>query len=110
MHHEFAKDRCYLLAMSILRDAARAFMPYPDAPVAHAESGPLIGLTFADKDLYDVAGYPTSGGQPFVLAMSGIKTTTAPTVQRLLDAGARFVAASVHVQGLGVGSVHRRDQ
>ena len=70
------------------RDHARAFMPYPDAPVAHAASGPLAGLSFAVKDLFDVAGYPTSGGQPFVLAMSGIKTETAPTVQRLLDAGA----------------------
>jgi len=81
--------------MSMLRDAARAFMPYPDAPVAHAASGPLSGLTFAVKDLFDVAGYPTSGGQPFVLAMSGIKTTTAPTVQRLLDAGARFVGKTI---------------
>jgi amidase len=74
--------------MTMLRDAARAFMPYPEAAVRHAEQGPLLGLTFAVKDLFDVAGYPTSGGQPFVLAMSGIKTTTAPTVQRLLDAGA----------------------
>jgi amidase len=81
--------------MSMLRDAARAFMPYPDAPVAHAAAGPLAGLTFAVKDLFDVAGYPTSGGQPFVLAMSGIKTTTAPTVQRLLDAGARFVGKTI---------------
>ncbi len=81
--------------MSMLRDAARAFMPYPDAPVAHATSGPLAGLAFAVKDLFDVAGYPTSGGQPFVLAMSGIKTTTAPTVQRLLDAGARFVGKTI---------------
>jgi amidase len=81
--------------MSMLRDAARAFMPYPEAPVAHAASGPLAGLTFAVKDLFDVAGYPTSGGQPFVLAMSGIKTETAPTVQRLLDAGARFVGKTI---------------
>ena len=81
--------------MTMLRDAARAFMPYPDAPVRHARGGPLAGLTFAVKDLYDVAGYPTSGGQPFVLAMSGIKTATAPTVQRLLDAGARFVGKTV---------------
>jgi hypothetical protein len=29
--------------MTMLRDAARAFMPYPDAPVAHAASGPLAG-------------------------------------------------------------------
>ena len=61
----------------------------------HAASGPLVGLTFAVKDLFDVAGYPTSGGQPFVLAMSGIKTTTAPAVQRLLDAGARFVGKTI---------------
>jgi amidase len=43
------------------------------------------------KDLFDVAGYPTGGGNPHVLALSGIKTRTAPTVQRLLDSGARFV-------------------
>ena len=77
------------------RDDSRAFMPYPDAAVPHAADGPLAGLSFAVKDLYDVAGYPTSGGQPFVLAMSGIKTTTAPTVQRLLDAGARFAGKTV---------------
>ncbi|HSC62452.1 MAG TPA: amidase [Caldimonas sp.] len=81
--------------MTMLRDAARAFMPYPEVDVAHAPAGPLAGLTFAVKDLFDVAGYPTSGGQPFVLAMSAIKTTTAPTVQRLLDAGARFVGKTI---------------
>jgi len=81
--------------MTMLRDAARAFMPYPDAPVRHTADGPLAGLTFAVKDLYDVAGYPTGGGQPFVLAMSGVKTTTAPAVQRLLDAGARFVGKTI---------------
>jgi len=81
--------------MTTERDAARAFMPYPDAAVAHAANGPLAGLTFAVKDLFDVAGYPTSGGQPFVLAMSGIKTATAPAVQHLLDAGARFVGKTI---------------
>ncbi len=81
--------------MHTTRDAARAFMPYPDADVPHAATGPLAGLSFAVKDLYDVAGYPTSGGQPFVLAMSGIKTTNAATVQRLLDAGARFAGKTI---------------
>jgi amidase len=70
-------------------------MPYPDAPVPHATAGPLAGLTFGVKDLFDVAGYPTSGGQPFVLAMSGVKVATAPTVQRLLDAGARFAGKTI---------------
>lgn len=74
---------------------AHAFVPYPAAPLPSAGSGPLSGLTFAVKDLFDVAGYPTGGGNPIVLAMSGIKTHTAPTVQRLLDAGARFVGKTV---------------
>lgn len=74
-----------------MQDLARAFMPYPFVPVPHAQSGPLSGLTFAAKDLFDVAGYPTGGGNPHVLAASGIKTTTAPAVQKLLDGGARFV-------------------
>ena len=42
-----------------------------------------------------MAGYPTGGGSPIMLAMSGIKTRTAPTVQRLLDAGARFAGKTV---------------
>ena len=66
-------------------------MPYPDAPVEHAASGPLSGLSFAVKDLFDVTGYPTGGGNPHVLALSGIKQVHAPTVARLLAAGARFV-------------------
>ena len=81
--------------MPLINDTAHAFLPYPDVPVAHASSGPLSGLCFAAKDLFDVAGYPTGGGQPFVLAMSGIKTRTAPAVQQLLDAGARFIGKTV---------------
>jgi amidase len=83
----FAREDLMLLDA----DPARAFVPYPPAEVPHAASGPLAGLTFAAKDLFDVAGYPTGGGSPHILAMSGIKTRTAPTVQRLLDAGARFL-------------------
>ena len=81
--------------MPLVNDTAHAFLPYPDAPVPHAGTGPLSGLCFAAKDLFDVAGYPTGGGQPFVLAMSGIKTRTATAVQQLLDAGARFVGKTV---------------
>jgi amidase len=81
--------------MPLVNDTARAFMPYPDAPVPHAPTGPLSGLSFAVKDLFDVAGYPTSGGQPLLLAMSGIKAAHAATVQRLLGAGARFVGKTI---------------
>jgi amidase len=78
-----------------LHDTAHAFVPYPEAPVASAPTGPLSDLRFGVKDLFDVAGYPTGGGSPIVLAMSGIKTRNAPTVQKLLDAGARFVGKTV---------------
>jgi len=76
-------------------DPAHAFVPYPPVPVVNASTGPLSGLCFAAKDLFDVAGYPTGGGNPVVLALSGTKTRTAPTVQKLLDAGARFVGKTV---------------
>ena len=50
--------------MSLLNDPFRAFMPYPDAPTPHAAHGPLAGLCFGVKDLFDVAGYRTGCGNP----------------------------------------------
>lgn len=74
-----------------MTDSAFALMPYPHVEVPRAAEGPLAGYTFAAKDLFDVAGYPTGGGSPHVLAMSGIKTVTAPAIQCLLDAGAELI-------------------
>jgi amidase len=74
-----------------MTNSAFALMPYPAVDVPRAPSGPLAGYTFAAKDLFDVTGYPTGGGNPHVLAMSGVKTETAPTIQRLLDAGAELI-------------------
>ena len=48
----------------LIQDTARAFMPYPAKAVPSAPEGPLADLTFAVKDLFDVAGYPTGGGSP----------------------------------------------
>jgi amidase len=81
--------------MTTHQDQFQAFMPYPPCTVAHAAQGVLKGLTFGVKDLFDVAGYPTSAGQPHMLAMSGIKQNTAPFVQRFLDAGAQCVGKTV---------------
>jgi len=81
--------------MLLKNDPAHAFVPYPGVELPCALGGPLVGLTFAAKDLFDVAGYPTSGGNPHVLARSGIKTTTAPTVQKLLDSGARLLGKTI---------------
>ena len=74
---------------------AQAFMPYPEVAVPHAAQGPLSGLSFGVKDLFDVAGYPTSGGQPFLLALSGIKQRHAKAVQQLLDNGAKFAGKTI---------------
>ncbi|MEQ5870710.1 amidase [Sagittula sp. NFXS13] len=76
--------------MLIENDPYRCFMPYPGVEVPSG-AGPLDGLTLAVKDLYDVAGYRTGSGCPTALAMSEVKTESAPAVQALLDAGARFV-------------------
>ena len=34
----------------------QALVDYPDVPVPNAAAGPLAGVTFAVKDIYDVAG------------------------------------------------------
>ena len=77
--------------MLALRDPFHAFLDLPEVPVPNAESGPLSGLTLAVKDIFDVAGYRTGCGNPQKEAGSPIAAKTAPTVQALLDAGARFV-------------------
>jgi amidase len=50
------------------------------------------------KDIFDVRGYPTGCGQPTQLALSGIKTQTAPLVQQLLDQGACWVGKTHTVE------------
>ena len=73
------------------------WVPYPAPPggTPHAAAGPLQGLTFAVKDIYDVAGYPTGCGSPHLLALSGTKPRSAPVVEALLAAGARFAGKVV---------------
>lgn len=73
------------------RDRLNAFLDHPEVPVASAETGPLSGLTLGVKDIFDVRGYVTGCGNPDKFAEGVSATTTAPAVQKLLDAGARFV-------------------
>jgi len=77
--------------MLIPSDPVHAFVDYPDVPVAHAASGPLADLTFAVKDIYDVAGYPTGCGSPEKAAEDLVPTAHAACVAKLLAAGATFV-------------------
>jgi amidase len=84
--------------MLIKSDPYHAFVDYPDVPVAHAADGPLAGLTFAAKDIFDVAGYKTGCGNPDKTAESIPASVHAPSVAVLLDAGARFVGKTHTVE------------
>jgi len=73
-----------------------AFVPHDlSAPVVGATTGPLVGLTAAVKDMYDIAGYPTGNGNPTWLASHPAAVKNAGVVQGLLDAGAKVIGKTV---------------
>ncbi|MGI9378786.1 MAG: amidase family protein, partial [Methyloligellaceae bacterium] len=63
--------------------------------ISGKENGSLSGLTFAVKDLFDIAGYPTGGGSPEWLASHDPADQTSPLVTALLDAGADCIGKTV---------------
>ena len=75
----------------VAKDRIGAFCRHAHVEMKGASHGPLLGLTFAVKDIYDVAGHRTGFGSPDWLRTHGPATRTAPVVQRLLDAGAHLV-------------------
>ncbi len=72
-----------------------AFVPGPSLRIAGTPNGPLAGLTFAAKDLFDVAGHPTGGGNPDWARQNPVPTRHAWAVQRLLDAGATLIGKTI---------------
>jgi amidase len=72
-----------------------AFCPHGDFEVDGAPSGPLKGLTFATKDIFDIAGRVTGCGNPDWLASHAPATKHAAAVQKLLDAGAHMVGKTI---------------
>jgi len=74
---------------------AEAFLPGPRVTIPGTKGGPLAGLRFAAKDLFDVAGHPTGGGNPDWAASHPTPTRHAWAVRRLLDAGADLVGKTV---------------
>ena len=73
-----------------------AFVPHDiSAPILGASSGPLEGLTVAIKDMYDIAGYRTGGGNPTWLETHPPAKTNASAVQKLLDAGATIIGKTI---------------
>jgi amidase len=75
--------------------STEAFVPSPRTHVAGAATGPLVGLDFAVKDLIDVAGVPTGGGNPDWPRFTATPDRHAWVVQTLLDAGASVVGKTI---------------
>lgn len=67
-----------------------AFVPGSDCRAEPTGCGPLHGLNFAVKDLIDVAGHVTGGGNPDWAAAQRPATNHAAAVARLLANGARL--------------------
>ncbi|WPZ32944.1 amidase [Thalassobaculum sp. OXR-137] len=78
-----------------MADGIGAFVPGTDIRVEGAAEGPLKGLTFAAKDLFDVAGHPTGGGNHDWPTGRAVPTRNAWAVQRLLDGGATLVGKTI---------------
>lgn len=71
-----------------IEDTARAWVEHGKFIIEGSPHGRLTGLTFAVKDVFDVAGYRNGFGNPTWLTSHRPATMTCPVVQSLLGAGA----------------------
>jgi amidase len=78
-----------------MTDSINAFVPGPPIRIDGVSGGPLGGLIFAAKDLFDVAGFPTGGGNHYWARANPIPTNHAWAVQALLDAGATLIGKTI---------------
>jgi amidase len=75
--------------------AASPFVQGPGIRIEGRAGGTLSGLGFAAKDLFDIAGHPTGGGNPDWARQNRLPERHAWAVQALLDAGATLVGKTV---------------
>jgi len=66
----------------VANDKLGAFCRHTHVEMRGADAGPLAGLTFAAKDLYDVAGQKTGFGNPDWLRTHEPAARTAPVTCR----------------------------
>lgn len=94
-----------------IEDTAHAWVPHGHFTVQGAPSGPLAGLRFAAKDVFDIAGHTTGAGNPTWLATHAPAEQHSPLVAQLLAAGAALhgkvisdeLAYSIHGHNLHYG-------
>jgi amidase len=84
-----------MIVDTVQSDTIGAFCKHDPIRIAGAANGPLAGLTFAAKDIFDIAGRIPCCGTPDWLTTHEIPKRTAPAVQLLLDAGATLVGTTI---------------
>lgn len=72
-----------------------AFVPDSIAHLPGSDHGPLTGLTFAAKDIFDIEGHVTGCGNPHWRATHGPAESNAWVVQQLVDAGAAMIGKTI---------------
>lgn len=77
------------------RDSLNAFCPDNQIALNGSGEGPLAGLSFAAKDVFDVAGAVTGNGHPDWLRTHAPAERSAVAVARLLAAGADLVGKTI---------------
>ena len=83
------------MAYSLPYDPLGAFCRENHIALPGAANGPLSGLSFAAKDVFDVEGSRTGFGNPAWLATHPPASSTAPAVRQLLEAGADMVGKTL---------------
>jgi amidase len=78
-----------------MEDTVGAFLPDGLFDLEGAGEGPLKGLTFAAKDILDVAGRVTGCGNPDWAASHAAATSHAPVVEAMLAAGANLAGKTI---------------
>ncbi len=71
------------------------FVPDGEFRIEGRAGGPLADLTFATKDLFDVAGRPTGGGNPDWERANPVPERHAWAVEALLAAGASLIGKTI---------------
>jgi amidase len=92
----------------MVQDTLGAFVPGATVHKAPHRAGPLSGLRFAAKDLFDVAGLVTGCGNPDWAATHGAAQSDAWAVDALLGAGATLMGKTITDEvSLGLLGINR---
>jgi amidase len=84
--------------MSNVRDSVNAFTQV--IPPIEQPNGPLKGLQFAVKDVFEIKSYRVQAGNPDYFAQAKVADETAMAVSLLQEAGAKLIAKT-HTDELG---------